>query len=75
MCQVVPRQVLQVDGARAQVDIAGVSTWIDVALVPSLEPGDYVLVHAGLALERLSVEDAEALLSVYAEMSEAVVDG
>ena len=75
MCQVVPRQVLQVDGARARVDIAGVSTWIDVVLVPSLEPGDYVLVHAGLALERLSAEDAEALLSVYDAMSEAVVDG
>ena len=74
MCQVVPRQVLQVDGARAQVDIAGVPTWIDVALVPSLEAGDYVLVHAGLALERLSAEDAEAVLSVYDEMSEVLVE-
>ena len=74
MCQVVPRQVLQVDDARAQVDIAGVPTWIDVALVPSLEPGDYVLVHAGLALERLSAEDAEAVLSVFDEMSEVLVE-
>jgi hydrogenase maturation factor len=33
-----------------------------------------VLVHAGLALERLSAEDAEALLSAYDEMFEMLVE-
>jgi hydrogenase assembly chaperone HypC/HupF len=63
--------VLGVDGTRAQVDIGGVSTWIDAALLPHLSAGDYVLVHAGLALEQLSSEDAEALLSVYASVDDA----
>jgi hydrogenase expression/formation protein HypC len=70
MCQVLPRKVLRVDGARAQVDIAGVPTWIDAALVPNLEEDDYVLVHAGLALEQVPAADAELLLSLYGSLED-----
>jgi hydrogenase expression/formation protein HypC len=70
MCQVLPRRVLQVDGGRAQVDLGGVPTWVDAALVPALCPGDYVLVHAGLALEQVASDEAELLLSMYASLDD-----
>lgn len=42
-----------------RVDFGGMIREVSLALVPEALPGDYVLVHAGMALSRL--EEAEAL--------------
>lgn len=73
MCQVKPLRVLRVVGGRALVDVDGLPTWIDIGHVPAVGAGDYVLVHAGLALERLATEEAEEILALYASFD--VVSG
>ena len=68
MCQAIPRQVLQVDGARAEVDYDGVPTWVEAAGVADLQVGEYVVVYAGQALEKMATAEAEEMLAWYASL-------
>ena len=66
MCQAIPRRVLRTDGTRVEVDYDGRPTWISALALPDLVVGEYVVVYAGQALERMPVEEAEELLAFYA---------
>jgi hydrogenase expression/formation protein HypC len=68
MCQAIPRLVLKVDGSRAEVDYDGVATWVEAAGVADLHVGEYVVVYAGQALERMETAEAEEMLAWYASL-------
>ena len=72
MCLAVPMQVMEVHGEVALVEQAGVSREVRVDFLDGVEPGDYVLVHAGLAIERLRPEEAEETLRLIRELADAV---
>lgn len=64
MCWGVPGKVVEIDGMYAKVSIGG--TLIDAILsVDDVSIGDYVIVHAGLVIGKLSEEEfAESLLAL-----------
>jgi hydrogenase expression/formation protein HypC len=68
MCQAIPRRVLQVDGLRAEVDYDGRPTWVEATGLPDLAAGEYVVVYAGQALERVPDEEAQEMLAWYANL-------
>ncbi len=68
MCQAIPRKVLRLDGERVEVDYDGRPMWVNAAAVPDLQVGEYVVVYAGQALERMDPADAEELLAFYADL-------
>lgn len=74
MCQTVPRLVLRVAGPRAEVDYDGRPTWVDARLIEDLQPGEYVAVYAGAALERLPEELALELLSFGDELERMLAE-
>jgi hydrogenase expression/formation protein HypC len=74
MCLAVPGRIAEVDGTTALVDFGGVTREASLALVPSAAPGDYVLVHAGFAIEVLSEEEAEETLALFRQLSDALDD-
>ncbi len=51
----------------ATISLDGVQKEISLALVEGVETGDYVLVHVGYALNRVSPEEAERTLRIFAE--------
>lgn len=57
--------------AVADVDFGGVCKRCQMACVPEAEVGDYVLVHAGIALTRIDAEAADRLLNTLAALSYA----
>jgi hydrogenase expression/formation protein HypC len=69
MCLGIPAQVVerQPDGL-AKVDFGGVRRSVSVAFTPTVEPGDWVLVHVGFALAQLDEEEAQATLELLGEM-------
>lgn len=78
MCLGVPGQIVQmipdVDGLpHGLVEFAGVRRSVCLACVPEAQPGDYVIVHAGLAISRLDAEEAARLLEHLREMNELEV--
>ena len=68
MCQAIPRRVLVVASGRVQVDYDGRPTWVAATGLPDLAVGEYVLVYAGQALERMDTAEAEELLAWYADL-------
>ena len=74
MCQAIPRPVLQVSGDRAEVLYDGVPTWVSVQGIPDLEVGEYVVVYAGHALERLAKTDAEEMLVFLAGLEQMLAE-
>lgn len=69
MCLAVPRRVRSVDGDRAEVEWDGEPLWVATAGIVNLQPGEYVLVHAGLVLDRVSADEAEQILALQAAMT------
>lgn len=68
MCLAIPAKVLEVRGDKARVDFGeGVVREVNVSLVDAKE-GDYVLVHAGFAIQVLDKEEAEQTLKLWEEI-------
>lgn len=71
MCLAIPAEVVTVQDGKAQVDFGeGVLREVDVTLV-DVKVGEYVLVHAGYAIQVLSREEAEETLRLWSEILEA----
>lgn len=71
MCLALPGKVIRVEGNWASVDLGGFVEEVNVAGVPGVRPGQHVLVHAGYAVEKLSVKRAG---EIFAEL-EALLGG
>ncbi|NMA69749.1 MAG: HypC/HybG/HupF family hydrogenase formation chaperone [Desulfitobacterium sp.] len=59
MCLAIPGRVISVDDFVAKVDMMGNERMIGTHLVPDVEIGEYVLVHAGFAIEIVDEEYAK----------------
>ncbi len=68
MCQAVPRKVLQVSDGRAEVLYDGQPRWVAVHGIADLSVGEFVVVHAGQALERMRTDEAEDILRFCEEL-------
>ena len=75
MCLAVPMQIVDVlaDGS-GTADLDGSRQKVDLSLIQDPSPGDYVIVHAGFAIEKLDVAEADARLELFAELA-AVGEG
>lgn len=68
MCLAIPALVVELHpDAMATVSAGGVTRRVSVALLDEVALGDYVLLHVGYALHKVSVEEAEATLRMMAE--------
>ena len=68
MCLGIPGLVVErLDGpadlGRAVVEFGGVRRVVCIACVPEVQPGDYVIVHAGLAISRVDGDEAARVLA------------
>jgi hydrogenase expression/formation protein HypC len=61
--------VARFDGDWVDVEVGGVTSRISVALIDAVAVGDYVLVHAGFAIARLDVADAEKTLQLFEQIA------
>jgi len=70
MCLAIPAKVLEIQGDVAKVDFGqGVAREVNVMLVEA-DVGEYVLVHAGYAIEKLDQKAAEESLNTWREILE-----
>ena len=73
MCIAVPMQVVSVDGENAKVSLAGNLLDVNISLVDA-KAGDYVLVHAGCAIEIVDTDTAKEILEIFDELEEIAAD-
>ncbi len=72
MCLANPAQILELNGDEALVDYGGLRKTVNIQLLAQKEVGDWVLVHAGFAIQKISEEEAQETLAIYAEMAKQV---
>lgn len=72
MCLAIPLRLVEVHGGEAVAEANGVRRSIRVDFIREPRVGDYVIVHAGFAIERLREEQALANLRAIQEVADAV---
>ncbi len=71
MCLAIPGEVLTIEDNLATVDINGVEQEIRLDTLPEeADEGDYLLVHTGFAIKKLSPEEARETLDLFDELIE-----
>ncbi|HBG46451.1 MAG TPA: HypC/HybG/HupF family hydrogenase formation chaperone [Deltaproteobacteria bacterium] len=62
MCLGIPGKIIEVKGDVAMVDVAGTRKEANVRLMKDVRAGEYVIIHAGFAIEKVDEEKAEETL-------------
>lgn len=61
MCLAFPGKIKRIDGQNAIVDFDGIEKEINISLLSDVKKGEFVIVHAGFAIEKVSREDEEEI--------------
>lgn len=67
MCLAVPGKVIRKVGDDADVDLQGNQLRVSTVLVPEVTEGDWVLIHAGFAIQTLDEESARETFALLSE--------
>jgi len=68
MCLGVPMQVVRIDGETALCEVDGVQREASLMMVEGVEVGDFVLIHAGFAIEKLDEKEAQETLALFRQI-------
>jgi hydrogenase expression/formation protein HypC len=72
MCLSVPVKVIKIDNDFAEVSAGGAIFRAGLQLVEDIKEGDYVLLHAGFAIRKISDEEARKTLEIFEEIKNAL---
>ena len=72
MCVAVPVEILSIDGTNAVVDMSGVHRKVSIYLTPEAKVGDYVLLHAGFAIQVMDVNEAKETIELLRAQNEII---
>ncbi|MBF0176693.1 MAG: HypC/HybG/HupF family hydrogenase formation chaperone [Magnetococcales bacterium] len=72
MCLAIPMKIIAIaeDGQTGTVDLDGVRYAVGLMLLDKPAVGDYVIVHAGYAIEKLDTAEADARLALFVSLAE-----
>ena len=68
MCVALPCKLVKVDGNEGIAELGGSHVKTRLDLLPEAQVGDYVLVHAGFAIQTVDEEEAQKTLKILAEL-------
>lgn len=71
MCLGIPAEIISMDGEMAKVSIGGTIVNASLQLLEDPKIGEYVLLHSGFAIERLSKEEAEETMRWLKELEDS----
>jgi hydrogenase expression/formation protein HypC len=70
MCLSIPAEIMSIDGEMAKVSIGGTIVNASLQLLENPKIGEFILLHSGFAIERLSKEEAAETLQLFKELGE-----
>lgn len=68
MCLSIPAEIIEINDDQAKVSLSGNIYSANISLLEDVNVGDYILLHAGFAIQKISEEDANATLELLEEM-------
>jgi len=75
MCLSIPVKIIKIEGDMAEVSAGGTVFKAGLQLLEDVTPGDYVLLHAGFAIQKISGEEAAEILDILKDMDDSVKTG
>lgn len=67
MCLAIPAKIIKINKRTAVAETLGVKKEIDISLVPAVRIGDFVIIHAGFAIQIIEKEDAVSIQNYWKE--------
>lgn len=71
MCLGLPLRIMEINGKEAAGELNGIKRKVRVDLIENLNIGEYVMVHAGFAIEKIEEADALETLEIVDELEKA----
>ncbi len=68
MCLAIPMKIKKINGDFAEVETGGLVRTVNVQMVGGLKKGDYLIIHAGFAIEKVDPRRAKETLSLWHEI-------
>ncbi len=68
MCLAIPMKIIEIKGDMAVVESAGLRRDVGVMLLDRVKRNDWVLIHAGFAISKLTRKQARQTLAIFEEM-------
>ena len=72
MCLSIPVRIVSIDGSTAEVSAGGATFKAGLQMVENVQVGDYILLHAGFAIQKISEKDAAETLQLLREMNDSL---
>ena len=72
MCLSIPAQIISINGSMAEVSAGGTIFKAGLQMVVDVTVGDYILLHAGFAIQKISEEEAAETLKIIEEMNNSL---
>jgi hydrogenase expression/formation protein HypC len=72
MCLAYPMKVIEVKKQTAIVDADGIRKEINIGFLKDVKPGDYVMVHAGFAIEKFNPDKAKDIIETFKEYKDVL---
>ena len=72
MCLAMPMKINEIDGPLARCEAGGLSQNIRIDFITDPKPWDYVMVHAGFAIEKISEKEALENIELLEEIKNAL---
>lgn len=69
MCLAIPAKIIKIGNQKAVADFGGIKKEIALDLLPDAKKGDFVLVHAGFAINKVDEKEAQETLRLLYEIS------
>ncbi len=74
MCVAIPSKIMKIENNIGTIDVAGITRKVSLLLLEDAEIGDYVVVHAGFAIQKIDEDSALESLELLREAI-AIADG
>lgn len=68
MCLSIPAKIVSIEGKTARASVGGTIINVGLHMIDDIKEGDYVLVHTGFALQKISDEEAQETIRLIREL-------
>ena len=74
MCLSVPARVVKIEGQIAEVSVGGAVFKAGLQMVENIKVGDYILLHAGFEIQKISEKEALETLNLLKEIEDSQIE-
>lgn len=72
MCLSIPAKIISIEGTMAEVSVGGTLFMAGLHMIEDVKAGDYILLHAGFAIQKISEKEAEETLNLLKELKDSL---